>query len=120
MLQVVSISLVNAVGFYLIFVYVITWLKLFADLRAGIALQINSFSMAVLLCVILAAARLSDRIGRKPILAGAAIGLLLFSWPLLALMQTGQIPLVILGQFGFALLLGSYGAANPIAICEIF
>jgi MFS transporter, MHS family, proline/betaine transporter len=120
MLQVVSISLVNAIGFYLIFVYIITWLKLFADLRASIALQINSFSMAILLCVILIVARLSDRIGRKPILAGAAIGLLLFSWPLTALMQTGQIPLVILGQLGFALLLGAYGAVNPIAICEIF
>ena len=38
----------------------------------------------------------------------------------MALMQTGEIPLVILGQFGFALLIGSYGAVNPIAICEIF
>jgi MHS family proline/betaine transporter-like MFS transporter len=74
----------------------------------------------VLLAVILAVSRLSDRIGRKPILAAAAIGLLLFSWPLMSLMQTGEIPLVILGQFGFALLIGSYGAVNPIAICEIF
>jgi MHS family proline/betaine transporter-like MFS transporter len=120
MLQVISISLVNAIGFYLIFVYIITWLKLFADLRAGIALQINSFNMAVLLCVILLVARLSDRVGRKPILATAAIGLLLLSWPLMALMETGRIPLVILGQFGFALLIGAYGAVNPIAICEIF
>ena len=64
--------------------------------------------------------RVSDRIGRKPILAGAAMGLLLFSWPLMALMATGRIPLVILGQFGFALLIGAYGAVNPIAICEIF
>jgi MHS family proline/betaine transporter-like MFS transporter len=120
MLQVISISLVNAVGFYLIFVYIITWLKLFVDLRAGIALQINSLNMAVLLCVILIVARISDRVGRKPILVGAAIGLLLLSWPLMVLMQTGKIPLVILGQFGFALLLGAYGAVNPIAICEIF
>jgi MHS family proline/betaine transporter-like MFS transporter len=120
MLQVVSISLVNAVGFYLIFVYIITWLKLFADVRASIALQINSFSMAVLLGVILAVSRLSDRIGRKPILVGAAVGLLLFSWPLMALMQTGDIHYIVLGQLGFALLIGAYGAVNPIAICEIF
>lgn len=120
MLQVIGISLVNAIGFYLIFVYIIAWLKLAADLRASIALQINSFSMMVLLVVILGASRLSDRIGRKPILVGASIGLLLFSWPLMALMQTGQIPLVILGQLGFAFLIGAYGAVNPIAICEIF
>ena len=120
MLQVVAISFVNAIGFYLIFVYSIAWLKLAADLRAGIALQINSFNMAVMLGVILAVSRLSDRIGRKPILTGAAIGLLLLSWPLMTLMQTGEVPYVILGQFGFALLIGSYGAVNPIAICEIF
>ena len=120
MLQVIGVSLVNAIAFYLIFVYSIAWLKLAADLRAGIALQINSLNMVVLLAVILAVSRLSDRIGRKPILAAAAIGLLLFSWPLMSLMQTGEIPLVILGQFGFALLIGSYGAVNPIAICEIF
>ena len=38
----------------------------------------------------------------------------------MAMMQTGQIYSVILGQFGFALLIGAYGAVNPIAICEIF
>jgi len=120
MLQVVGISLVNALGFYLIFVYVITWLKLYAEVGASTALAINSFNMAILLVMILGMSRLSDRIGRKPILAGAAFGLLLFSWPLMALMQTGQTPLIVLGQFGFALLIGSYGAINPIAICEIF
>jgi MHS family proline/betaine transporter-like MFS transporter len=120
MLQGVCISLVNAIGFYLIFVYLITWLKLFADMSARIALQINSLNMAVLLGVILVMSRISDRIGRKPILVGAAIGLLIFSWPLMGLMQTGNPYYVFLGQLGFVLLLGSYGAVNPIAICEIF
>jgi len=120
MLQVVSISLVNAVGFYLIFVYIVTWLKLVADVGASTALLINSANMAILLAVILVVSRLSDRIGRKPVLAGAAIGLLLFSWPLMALMETGDVFSVFLGQLGFALLIGSYGAVNPIAICEIF
>jgi MHS family proline/betaine transporter-like MFS transporter len=76
--------------------------------------------MAVLLGVILVMSRISDRIGRKPILVGAAIGLLIFSWPLMGLMQTGNPYYVFLGQLGFVLLLGSYGAVNPIAICEIF
>jgi MHS family proline/betaine transporter-like MFS transporter len=120
LLQVIGISLVNAIGFYLLFVYSIAWLKLAADVGARTALQINSASMMVLLGTILVMSRVSDRIGRKPILAGAAIGLLLFSWPLMALMATGRIPLVILGQFGFALLIGAYGAVNPIAMCEIF
>jgi MHS family proline/betaine transporter-like MFS transporter len=120
LLQVVCISLVNAVSFYLVFVYIITWLKLFADVGAKTALLINSFNMTILLGVILVMSRLSDRIGRKPILVGAAIGLFLFSWPLMALMQTGDVYRVFLGQLGLTLLIGSYGAVNPIAICEIF
>ena len=38
----------------------------------------------------------------------------------MALMQTGDVSHVFLGQFGFALLIGAYSAVNPIAICEIF
>jgi MFS transporter, MHS family, proline/betaine transporter len=120
MLQVISISLVNAISFYLIFVYLITWLRLFADLSARSALLINSANMAVAMFFVLAMSRLSDRIGRKPILVGASIGLLVLSWPLFALMETGDIALVFLGQCGFAVLIGSFGAVNPIAICEIF
>jgi MFS transporter, MHS family, proline/betaine transporter len=98
----------------------VTWLRLFADVKAGVALQINSFSMAIMLAVILGAARLSDSIGRKPILAGAAIGLALFSWPLMALMHSGDIVSLVVGQLGFAVLIGSYSAVNPITMCEIF
>lgn len=120
MLQAVGISLVNAVAFYLIFVYLVSWLKLAADMGARTALQINSLNMVILLGVVLVMARLSDRIGRKPILAGAAIGLLLFSWPLMMLMQTGNVINVFLGQLGFTLLIGSYGAVNAITLCEVF
>lgn len=120
MLQAVCISLVNAVAFYLIFVYLVTWLKLAADIGARTALLINSANMVILLGVVLVMARLSDRIGRKPILASAAIGLLLFAWPLMKLMQTGDVLYVFLGQLGFTLLIGSYGAVNAIALCEVF
>jgi MHS family proline/betaine transporter-like MFS transporter len=120
MLQGVCISLVNAVGFYLMFVYIISWLKLAGDMGAKTALWINSTNMGVLLLVVYVMSRLSDRIGRKPILAGSAIALTVLAWPLMRLMETGEVAYVFLGQFGFALLLGSFGSVNPIAICEIF
>ncbi|MGE0005481.1 MAG: MFS transporter [Parvibaculaceae bacterium] len=120
MLQAVAISLVNAVTFYLIYVYIIAWLKLAADLGARTALQINSLNMVILIGVVLVMSRLSDRIGRKPILVSAAVGLLLFSWPLFELMRTGEAFYVFLGQLGFTLLIGSYGSVNPIVLCEVF
>lgn len=120
LLQAVCISLVNAVAFYLIFVYLISWLKLVADIGARTALQINSASMVVVLFMVLIMSRLSDRIGRKPILVGAALGLMVLAWPLMALMQTGNVVYILIAQIIFAVLIGSYGAVNPIAICEIF
>jgi MHS family proline/betaine transporter-like MFS transporter len=120
MVQAVAVSLVNAVAFYLIYVYLTSWLKLAADMGARTALQINSINMVILICVVLGVARLSDRIGRKPILAGAAIGLLLFAWPLFELMRTGDVFYVFLGQLGFTLLIGSFGSVNPIVLCEVF
>jgi MFS transporter, MHS family, proline/betaine transporter len=120
MLQAVAISLVNAVAYYLIFVYLITWLKLAADMGARTALQINSLSMVILIGVVLVVSRLSDRIGRKPILTSAAVGLLVLAWPLFELMRTGEVLYVFLGQLGFTLLIGSFGSVNPIVLCEVF
>jgi MHS family proline/betaine transporter-like MFS transporter len=120
MLQAVALTLVNAVAFYLIFVYLITWLKLAADMGARTALQINSLNMIVLIGVVLIVSRLSDRIGRKPILTAAAIGLLVLAWPLFELMRTGDVLYVFLGQLGFTVLIGSFGSVNPIVLCEVF
>jgi MHS family proline/betaine transporter-like MFS transporter len=120
MVQAVAVSLVNAVAFYLVFVYLVAWLKLAADMGARTALWINSLNMVILLGVVLLMARLSDSIGRKPILAGSAVGLLVFSWPLFELMRSGDVLSVFLGQLGLTLLIGSYGALNPIVLCEAF
>jgi MHS family proline/betaine transporter-like MFS transporter len=120
MVQAVAVSLVNAVAFYLIYVYLTTWLKLAADMGARTALQINSINMVILIGVVLTVSRLSDRIGRKPILVTASIGLLVLAWPLFELMRTGDVLYVFLGQLGFTLLIGSFGSVNPIVLCEVF
>ena len=120
LVQVVGLSLINAAVFYILFVYIISWLKRASGMGASTATIINSVNMAIMVVLIMGFAWLSDRIGRKPILVAAAIGLVIFAWPLMALMQTGQIPLVLLGQLGLAILVGAYGAVIPITMCEIF
>ena len=118
--QAIGISLINAVPFYIGFVYIVPWLRQHADLSARGALIINSINMAIMLLVIPTAAWVSDRVGRKPVLAVAAAGLVLLSWPLFALMQVGETWAVFLGQLGLAVLIGSYAAVSPVAICELF
>ena len=119
-LQAIGLSLVNAVPFYISFVFIVPWLRQHADLSARGALVINSINMAIMLLVIPTAAWVSDRVGRKPVLVAASAGLVLLTWPLFGLMQVGEIWAVFLGQFGIALMIGSYAAVSPVAICELF
>jgi MHS family proline/betaine transporter-like MFS transporter len=120
LMQVVGIALANAAGFYIVFFYIIPWLKNAADIGARQALVINSANMATMLLVIPIAATMADRHGRKPVLTFATVGLLLLSLPLMALMQSGGPWAAYLGQLGFALLIGSYAGVMPVVICEMF
>lgn len=120
LLQVVGVALGSAVGFYIIFFYIVPWLKSSADIGARDALLINSANMAVMLVVIPCAAILADRFGRKPMLMIATGGLLVLSVPMMALMQDGGLAGAFFGQLVFALLIGIYCGVLPVTICELF
>src|SRR5207248_7653216 len=74
MLRIAAFNVMNAVGFYLIFVYVVTYLKEVVHLQAAQALDINTLNMMVLLLLVPLAGAISDRIGRRPLLLWAAAG----------------------------------------------
>jgi MFS transporter, MHS family, proline/betaine transporter len=63
-----GLSVFGAAGFYASFVYLVSWLQTADRIPASRALEINSFSMAMLLPTVIAAGLLSDRFGRKPLL----------------------------------------------------
>lgn len=56
---------------------------------------------------------LSDRIGRRPVLIAASVSLLVFSFPVFALLQSGNMVLIFLGCAVLAVNLG--GFAGPVA-----
>ena len=119
-LQVIGLKMNCAVGFYLIFVYLTTYLSDIRHLPKSHALAIDSLSMMLVLVVLPFAARLSDRIGRKPILlASAAAGVLLF-WPLFHLMQYPVFGRPLLGQLGFAIIIGFFMGVEPATSAEMF
>ncbi|MCL1127483.1 MFS transporter [Shewanella surugensis] len=105
-MQIVCLSLVNAVGFYLLWVYAISYLTEQMHVSTADALDINTLSLIILLPVITYSAILSDKIGRKPLLYFVAIGSLLFSWPLWWMMHHQNFWMILAGQAGFALLFG--------------
>src|SRR5262249_41006341 len=77
----------RSVDFYMAFVFVVTYLQETVGISSSAALDINSFNMVILLLAIPLAAALSDRVGRKPLLLGAAVGFLALAWPLFWMMH---------------------------------
>jgi len=74
MARVAAMGILAGVAFYMIFVYAATWLTDVVHVEARAVLDVNTAAMAVLVALIPAAAWLSDRVGRRPVmLAGAAV-----------------------------------------------
>jgi MHS family proline/betaine transporter-like MFS transporter len=113
-----GLSVFNAVGFYVSFVYLVSWLQTADGIPPSRALEINSFSMALLLPVVLAAGLLSDRFGRKPLLMlGCALGFV-GAVPLFLLLNHPSALLAQIGQLGFVLIIGLYGGTLPAFLVE--
>lgn len=118
-LHLVSLSAGIAVGFYTTFVYAATWLEQVARVPARTALGINTVAMALTLILIPAAGRLSDRVGRRPVLAVASAALALLAYPLMALMARGEPWGIFAGAIGLALLVAVNGGVMPATMAEL-
>jgi MHS family proline/betaine transporter-like MFS transporter len=119
-LQVIGFKMLCAVGFYLVFVYLTTYLADVVHIAKSRALEIDSISMAMVLIIIPWAASLSDRIGRKPLLVTSAlVGAVLF-WPLFHMLQHPILAKPLIAQLGFALIIGFFMGVEPAASAEAF
>ncbi len=118
--QVIGINIFNAVGFYLMFVYAVTWLIKEVKVPRSDALDINSLSLAVLLVLVPVFGALSDKVGRKLLLLFGSGGAVLLGYPLIVLMHHVDFAMVMMGQIGFAILLAAYLSGIPATLTEMF
>lgn len=120
MVRAAVLNLTLGVGFYMLFVYLTTYMQQVDGLSERVSLQINTVSMVIVLALAPLFAALSDRIGRKPVICGGLIGLVLLSWPLFRLLDSGVAEYALLGQLGFAVLVASYSGPMPCVLVEMF
>jgi len=113
-----GLSVFGAVGFYVSFIYLVSWLQTADRIPAFRALEINSFSMAILLPTVIAAGLLSDRFGRKPLLLFSTLLGLVGAFPLFWLLNHPSIAFAQLGQLGFVLIIGIFGGTLPAVLVE--
>ncbi len=118
LLRLAALSVFNSVGFYLMFVYIVSWLQLADGVPPARALGINTISMALLLPLMIAMGWLSDRVGRRPVMLAATAFAFIASWPLFWLMHSADAAIVLLGQLGFVLAVGTFVGCQPAIMVE--
>jgi len=119
-IKVFLMNLPFAVGFYMIFIYNPIWMQQFLDDSKAYTLEINSLALFIAMIVMPAAALLSNRVGRKPVILGATAGLTLFSWPLYRLMLSDVPFHALMGQGTFAIFIGVFMGTIGIIMVELF
>jgi MHS family proline/betaine transporter-like MFS transporter len=115
-----AITIALAVGFYLVFVYLATYLQQVDSITASHALGINTISMILMAAVTPLFGALSDRVGRKVLVGSALVAIVVLSWPLFLLLDHPATPTILLGQCGFAILIAAFGAALPATLVELY
>jgi MHS family proline/betaine transporter-like MFS transporter len=112
------LAVFSAVGFYVSFVYLVSWLQTADGIPPSHALEINSFSMALLIPVALAAGLLSDRFGRKPLLISTCLLRFVGAFPLFWVLNHPSRLLAQLGQLGLVPIIGLYIGTLPAVMVE--
>ena len=116
--RLAALSVFNAVSFYVMFVYVASWLQTADGISPAHALEINTISMMILLPALLASGWLSDRFGRKPILMLSTGLAVVVALPLFWVIYHPSPALILLGQMGFGLVIGLYGGTQATTMVE--
>jgi len=82
--------------------------------------MINSAAMFLLIWVMPFAGWLSDKIGRKPVLLTAALGMGITVYPLFLLIDQGNLWTIFLAQCIFAVWIGALYGVMPATMGELF
>jgi MHS family proline/betaine transporter-like MFS transporter len=117
---VVLVDFMNAIGFFLIIIFVPVFFKTYLHFTPVMAQTIHTANMVVFAIMTIVGGTLSDRFGRKNFVKYPGIFLALFSYPLFSLFQPDAPVQAFFIELCFAVALGSFFGALPALLCELF
>lgn len=113
------IALASQASYYLVFTYLGTYFTRAGLLDPSVAAIASTGTLALATVMIPFWGKLSDRVGRKPILIGSVGLTLLLIYPLFMFMGTGVIPAIV-GQMIYGLLVSAHLGVLVAVISELF
>lgn len=118
--KMIGLVLLHGVGFYLLYVYLTTYLMTVTTIPLGTVLTMNTACMMLLALLIPVMGRLSDTVGQKPLLVIGAAGLAMASYPLFAWLTSDHLPLMLAAQVLLTVLMSCYLGPFFAAVVELF
>ncbi len=117
----IGFSFAWTVAFYTFLIFMPIFTKGHAGMSAGQALWANTIALVALVASIPLLGRLSDRVGRKPILLAGWLCFFVLPYPLFSLLLGGPSFLaVVIIQIIFNVSLATFCGTAPTALSEIF
>ncbi|MGW0550262.1 glycine betaine/L-proline transporter ProP [Streptomyces altiplanensis] len=120
MLLCIALVLVFNVTDYMLLSYMPTYLTEQLEYDATHGLLVVLGVMALMMCAQLFMGRLTDRVGRRPVIAAGCAGFLLLSVPALLLIRQGSLLAIALGMGALGLLLVCFTSSMPSALPALF
>jgi MHS family proline/betaine transporter-like MFS transporter len=115
-----GITLHNTVAYYIALLYMTGYFISVAKLPQPTAQLIGTICLAIFVVLIPFTGRLSDRIGRRPLLMASCIGYAILSYPLLILGSSGSVAFAFVAQFVMIFFQSLYAGPCPATYAELF
>jgi MFS transporter, MHS family, proline/betaine transporter len=118
--KVIGLVWLHGVGFYLIYVYLTTYLAAVTPLPRGTVLTMNTACMLLLALLIPLMGYLSDRVGQKRLMTIGAAGLVLTAYPSFIGLTRGDLSLALAAYVWLTVLMSCYLGPFFAVVVDLF